>query len=60
MLFELQSTLIKRNIRFRLVEAHASVRDLLRLEGAEDRLGRIDRSEMVADVVEQYQKEVAR
>jgi sulfate permease, SulP family len=60
MLFELQSTLIKRNIRFRLVEAHASVRDLLRLEGAEDRFGRIDRSEMVADVVEQYQKEVAR
>jgi len=60
MLFELQSTLIKRNIRFRLVEAHASVRDLLRLEGAEDRLGRIDRSEIVADVVEQYQKEVAR
>lgn len=60
MLFELQSTLIKRNIGFRLVEAHASVRDLLRLEGAEDRLGRIDRSEMVADVVEQYQKEVAR
>jgi sulfate permease, SulP family len=60
MLFELQSTLIKRNIRFRLVEAHASVRELLRLEGAEDRFGRIDRSEMVADVVEQYQKEVAR
>jgi sulfate permease, SulP family len=60
MLFELHSTLIKRNIRFRLVEAHASVRDLLRLEGAEDRFGRIDRSEMVADVVEQYQKEVAR
>jgi sulfate permease, SulP family len=60
MLFELQSTFIKRNIRFRLVEAHASVRELLRLEGAEDRFGRIDRSEMVADVVEQYQKEVAR
>jgi sulfate permease, SulP family len=60
MLFERQSTLIKRNIGFRLVEAHASVRDLLRLEGAEDRFGRIDRSEMVADVVEEYQKEVAR
>jgi sulfate permease, SulP family len=60
MLFELQSTFIKRDIRFRLVEAHASVRELLRLEGAEDRFGRIDRSEMVADVVEQYQKEVAR
>jgi sulfate permease, SulP family len=58
MLFELESVLIKRNIRFRLVEARASVRDLLRLEGAEDRLGRIDRSEMVADVIEQYQKEV--
>jgi len=46
MLFELQSTLIKRNIGFRLVEAHASVRDLLRLEGAEDRFGRIDRSKI--------------
>ena len=58
MLFELESVLIKRNIRFHLVEARASVRDLLRLEGAGDRLGRIDRSQMVADVIEQYQKEV--
>ena len=58
MLFELESVLIKRNIRLHLVEARASVRDLLRLEGAGDRLGRIDRSQMVADVIEQYQKEV--
>ncbi|MBV9275854.1 MAG: sulfate permease [Verrucomicrobia bacterium] len=60
MLFELETALTKRNIKLRLVEARASVRDLLRLEGAEGRLGHIDRSAMVADVIEQFQKEAKR
>jgi len=47
----------KRRIILRLVEAHASVRDLLRIEGAEDRVGRIDRFAMVADVIEHFQTE---
>ena len=43
MFLELYTELAKRGIILRLVEAHASVRDLLRIEGAEDRVGRIDR-----------------
>ncbi len=43
----------------RLVEAHASVRGLLRIEGADDRVGRIDRFAIVANVIEHFQKEGA-
>ena len=56
MLLELQTELAKRGVILRLVEAHASVRDLLRIEGAEDRVGRIDRFATVADVIEHFQK----
>jgi hypothetical protein len=48
---------VKRRVILRLVEARASVRDLLRIEGAEDRVGRIDRFAMVADVIEHFQTE---
>lgn len=37
-----------------IVEARSSVRDRLRLEGLEDRIGRIDRFRTVADAVEQW------
>jgi high affinity sulfate transporter 1 len=57
MFLELHTELAKRGIILRLVEAHASVRDLLRIEGAEDRVGRIDRFAMVADVIEHFQRE---
>jgi SulP family sulfate permease len=56
MFLELYSELAKRGTILRLVEAHASVRDLLRIEGAEDRVGRIDRFETVADVIDHFQK----
>lgn len=56
MFLELQTELARREIILRLVEAHASVRDLLRIEGAENRVGRIDRFATVADVVEHFQK----
>jgi MFS superfamily sulfate permease-like transporter len=56
MLLELQTELAKRGVILHLVEAHASVRDLLRIEGAEERVGRIDRFETVADVIEHFQK----
>jgi MFS superfamily sulfate permease-like transporter len=59
MFLELHTQLAKQGIILRLVEAHASVRDLLRLEGAEGRVGRIDRFETVADVIEHFQKEGA-
>ncbi len=59
MFLELHAELVKRGVILRLVEARASVRDLLRIEGAEDCVGRIDRFAMVADVIEYFQKEGA-
>jgi len=56
MFLELHTELAKHGIILRLVEAHASVRVLLRMEGAEDRVGRIDRFETVADVIDHFQK----
>jgi hypothetical protein len=40
----------------RLVGARASVRDLLRAERLEERVGPIDRRVTVADVVEEFQR----
>jgi SulP family sulfate permease len=59
MLLDLYTELAKRGMILRLVEAHASVRDLLRIEGAEDRVGRIDRFATVGDVIEHFQREGA-
>jgi sulfate permease, SulP family len=56
MFLELQTELARREIILRLVEAHASVRDLLRIEGAGNRVGRIDRFATVADVIDHFQK----
>jgi len=60
MLLNLQAELAKQGIDLRLVEARASVRDLLRIEGAEERVGAIDRFATLADVIEHFQKEGAR
>jgi len=52
MFLDLYTEIAKRGMILRLVEAHASVRDLLRIEGAEDRVGRIDRFATLNDVIE--------
>jgi MFS superfamily sulfate permease-like transporter len=57
MFLDLYTEIAKRRMILRLVEAHAPVRDLLRIEGAEDRVGRIDRFATVDDVIEHFQKE---
>jgi MFS superfamily sulfate permease-like transporter len=59
MFLDLHSELAKRGIILRLVEAHTSVRDLLRIEGAEDRVGRLDRFATVSDAIEHFQKSAA-
>ena len=59
MFLDLHTELSKRRMILRLVEAHAYVRDLLRIEGAEDRVGRIDRFATVDNVIEYFQKEGA-
>jgi MFS superfamily sulfate permease-like transporter len=55
MLRTLHTELAKRSISLCLVEARASVRDMLRVEGIEDRVGRIDRFTSLADAMDALQ-----
>ncbi len=54
MLKNLYAELAKRGMTFILVEARASVRDMLRVEGMEDKVGRIDRFTTLADAIEAF------
>jgi len=47
-------------IRLQVVEARSSVRDMLRGEGLDERLGRINRFTSIADAIEDFQNESAR
>jgi high affinity sulfate transporter 1 len=60
MFLNLHSELTKRGIEFRLVEARSSVRDMLRTEGVEEKVGRIDRFTMLADAIDSFQMEPAK
>jgi hypothetical protein len=44
-------------IRFQAVEPRSSVRDRLRLEGVDGKLGGVNRFTTVADVVDHFQRE---
>jgi MFS superfamily sulfate permease-like transporter len=57
MLLKLQTELMKRGIRLSITEAHALVRDLLRAEGLDEKIGPINRFTSVADVVEDFQQQ---
>jgi high affinity sulfate transporter 1 len=59
MLLALHAELVKRGIAFRLVEARSSVRDMLRVEGVEEKVGRIDRFTTLADAIDAFQKPAA-
>ena len=52
MLAGLHKDLAAAGIQFQLVEAHAAVRDILRAEGLEERLGQISRRMSVDDIIE--------
>ena len=54
MLESLSDELAKRHITLRLAEALAGARDILRIEGAEAKVGNIDRFTAITDVVEQF------
>jgi MFS superfamily sulfate permease-like transporter len=54
MVLALNEELSRRGITLRLVEARSSVRDILRLEGVEEKIGRIDRFRSLADVVADF------
>jgi SulP family sulfate permease len=53
-LMSLHSEITALGCEFQIVEAHASVRETLRLEGLEERVGRINRFTSVADAVERF------
>lgn len=53
-LIALHSEITAMGCEFQIVEAHASVRETLRLEGLEERVGRINRFTSVADAVEKF------
>jgi len=55
MLAALQTALQAAGMRLRLVSAHASVRDILRAEGLEERVGYFGRRVSVADVIDEFQ-----
>jgi hypothetical protein len=59
MFLALQAELAKRGIAFRLVEAHAAVRDILRVEGVEEKVGRIDRFTSLAHAIDGFQSGAA-
>lgn len=50
----LHGDLAAEGIQFQIVEARASVRDTLRLEGLEDKVGRINRFTSVTDAVDEH------
>jgi high affinity sulfate transporter 1 len=54
MLAGLHADLAAVGIQFRLVEAHAAARDILRAEGLEERVGQISRSMSLDDIIEAF------
>jgi SulP family sulfate permease len=54
MLEGLSDELAKRNVALRVTDAHAAVRDLLRAQGVDERVGGINRFASVADVVDHF------
>jgi high affinity sulfate transporter 1 len=59
MFLALHAELAKRGLAFRLVEARSTVRDMLRAEGVEEKIGPIDRITTLADAIEDFQKEAS-
>ena len=58
MFLALHAKLAKRGIALSLVEARSAVRDMLRAEGVETKVGRIERFTTLADAIEDFQKAV--
>jgi SulP family sulfate permease len=57
MFLALHAELAKRGIPLRLVEARSKVRDLLRVEGVEEKVGRIDRFTSLAHAIDDFRNE---
>jgi high affinity sulfate transporter 1 len=60
MFLTLHTELAKRGVTFRLVEARSTVRDMLRVEGVEEKIGNIDRITNLADAIDDFQNPAAK
>jgi len=56
MLSALHRDLASTGVQLRLAEAHAAVRDILRAEGLDERVGPIDRRTSVDDIIQNWQQ----
>ncbi|MDA8431212.1 MAG: SulP family inorganic anion transporter [Geobacteraceae bacterium] len=57
MLAQLEEQLEQEGIQFRVAEAHAEVREILRATGISERLGGVSRYTALADIVEDYERD---
>jgi high affinity sulfate transporter 1 len=57
MLAQLEEELERENIQFKVAEAHAEVREILRATGISESLGGVSRLTSLADIVEDYVRE---
>jgi MFS superfamily sulfate permease-like transporter len=55
LLAQLEDDLYKQGIDFRVAEAHAEVREMLRATAISERLGGVSRRIALADIVENYE-----
>ena len=54
MLHEVQRELSAKGINFQIIEARSSVRDFLRVEGLDEKVGHIGRFKSIADVIDEF------
>jgi MFS superfamily sulfate permease-like transporter len=54
MLAHLQEQLGREGIQFRVADAHAEVRDILRTMGVDERLGGVNRRTSIADIIDEF------
>jgi anti-anti-sigma regulatory factor len=60
MLAQLEEQLKQEGIQFRVAEAHAEVREILRATGISERLGGVSRYTALADIVEDFERDSER
>lgn len=60
MLAQLEEQLQREGIQFRVAEAHAEAREILRATGISEQLGGVSRYTALADIVEDFERDTAR
>ena len=60
MLAQLEEQLKQEGIQFRVAEAHAEAREILRATGVSERLGGVSRNTALADIVEDFERDTKR